>query len=128
MKILLYIAFVLVACFLAVILKEQKTSFAIFLTVGASVICIYFVLKQITPYINEIHNIFKKARLDSNYFFTILKGIAICYISKLASDICKDSGQTALASKAELIGKVALIALSIPFLKEVLDIAISLIK
>lgn len=128
MNITAYIVFILIACFLAVVLKGQSPSYAVLLTVAASVIALIFVVKAVTPYINELHTIFKTANINSSYFFTVLKGIAICYVSSLASDICKDNGQTALASKAELIGKVALIALSIPFLKDILDIALGLIK
>ena len=128
MNLLASIVFILIACFLAVVLKGQNPSYAILLTVAASVIALVFVVKAIEPYITEIQAIFKSANINSGYFFTVLKGIAICYISSLASDVCKDSGQTALANKATLIGKVALIALSIPFVKEILDIALSIIK
>jgi stage III sporulation protein AD len=87
---------------------------------------IAFVVKTATPYINELHKIFEGSGLSSNYFFTVLKGVAICYVSRFAADTCKDSGQTALSNKAELIGKVGLIALSIPFLKDILDIALEI--
>lgn len=122
------ILFILLACFLAVILKGQNPAYSLLLTVAASVGIIAFILKTITPYINELHKIFESSGLNSNYFFTVLKGVAICYLSRFACDTCKDSGQTALSNKAELIGKVGLIALSIPFLKDILDIALSLLK
>ena len=34
---------------------------------------IAFILKTITPYINELHKIFESSGLNSNYFFTVLK-------------------------------------------------------
>ena len=122
------VVFILLACFLAVILKGQSPAFSLLLTVAASVAVIAFILKTVMPYINELHKIFDSSGLSSNYFFTVLKGVAICYVSRFAADTCKDSGQTALSNKAELIGKVGLIALSIPFLKDILDIALSLLK
>ncbi len=127
MNITVGIVFIVVAAALSLILKEQNPAFALLLTVAASVICLVFILKSLTPYINELHKIFETGGNSSTYFFTVLKGVAICYISRFAADLCKDSGQTALSNKAELIGKVSLIALSIPFLKEILDIALSLL-
>jgi len=128
MSLIVGVLFILLACFLAVIIKGESPAFSFLLTVSASVSIIAFILKSATPYINELHKIFEGSGLSSNYFFTVLKGVAICYLSKFASDTCKDSGQTALSNKAELIGKVGLIALSVPFLKEILDIALSLLK
>lgn len=122
------VLFIILACFLAVILKEQSPTFSLLVTISSSAMVIAFVVKTATPYINELHKIFEGSGLSSNYFFTVLKGVAICYVSRFAADTCKDSGQTALSNKAELIGKVGLIALSIPFLKDILDIALSLLK
>ena len=127
MKILLGVAFILVSLFCAVILKGHNPSFALILSVAASAMAVLFILRLVTPYINELHKIFETSSLKHDYFFTVLKGVAICYISRFAADICKDNGQTALSTKAELMGRIGLIALSVPFLKEILDIALSLL-
>ena len=128
MSLAIGLLFIILACFLAIVLKSQSPAFSLLLTISASVCVIAFIVKNITPYINELHKIFSGSGLGSNYFFTVLKGVAICYVSRFTADTCKDSGQTALSNKAELIGKVGLIALSIPFLKDILDIALSLLK
>lgn len=128
MNIISGVLFILIACFAAVILKATKPEFSFLLTTAVSLIVVAFIVNAIIPYINKIHSIFQNSSLSSNYFFTVLKAVIICYITKFASDICKDNGQTALSSKAELIGRVSLIILSVPFLKDIMDIALTLIK
>ena len=127
MKILLGVTFILVSLFCAVVLKGYNSTFALLLSLAASAMAILFIVRSVTPYINELQKIFETSGLKGEYFFTVLKGVAICYISRFAADVCKDNGQTALSTKAELMGRVGLIALSMPFLKEVLDIALSLL-
>ena len=54
----------------------------------------------------------QKANLDSIYITTVLKVIGIAYIAG-GSQICKDSGEGAIASKIELGGKI-LMVLALP--------------
>ena len=46
----------------------------------------------------------------------LLKALGICYITQLAADTCKDAGQQAIATKVELAGKVAVLAIAMPML------------
>ena len=42
---------------------------------------------------------------------------------KEISDICRDSGETALASKVELAGKLSIVIISLPLVKQLLEFA-----
>ena len=53
--------------------------------------------------------------------------VCLPIISKFAADLCRDNGQSALADKAELAGRVSLIILSLPFFKSIVNVATSLI-
>ncbi|MBP3706722.1 MAG: stage III sporulation protein AD, partial [Clostridia bacterium] len=85
-----------------------------------TVTCIY----KIFPSITAIGNIFKKSGVTSGYFLTALKALGIAYISSFAADTCRDSGQTALAAKAEFAGKCAIFILTVPIILNVLEIAL----
>ena len=49
-------------------------------------------------------------------------------LTQLAADACKDAGESALASKAELAGKVGLIMLSLPLFQKIAELAVSLMN
>lgn len=53
----------------------------------------------------------------------ILKALGLSFITELASGICRDSGEGSLAVWVEMAGKVALLLLALPLIKEVLLIA-----
>ena len=56
-----------------------------------------------------------------------IKAIGIGYAFGIASDICKEMGEAGIGSALELAGRVELLALSVPVIKELLELAVGLI-
>lgn len=67
------------------------------------------------------------AKVNIVYVETILKIIGIAYIAEFASQITKDAGQGAIASKIELAGKILILAMAIPILTLLIETIIQLI-
>ncbi len=81
---------------------------------------IMLISKFSSLYIN-IKNIAESAGIKSEYIEIMLKGLAICYITQFSGDVCNDFGQTSLASKIELCGKIVLAILCIPLMVSIID-------
>lgn len=47
--------------------------------------------------------------LNSDYIMLIFKVVGIAYIIQLAAQICTDAGESAIASKVELAGRVMIL-------------------
>lgn len=60
-------------------------------------------------------------------FVCLFKGAAITVITKLTSEICRESGNTVMGEIVELGGRVMLVVLSLPFITEVAQTALSFI-
>lgn len=67
------------------------------------------------------------AKVNIVYVETILKIIGIAYIAEFASQITKDAGQGAIASKIEMAGKILILAMAIPILTVLIETIIQLI-
>ena len=117
----------IIAGAVCVLLMGYKPEFSLAVVVAASVIILGVVLKEIVPEMKKISALIEKTELDSGYFKVALKALGICYITSFASDICRDFGQSALASKAELIGKCAIFLICLPLLSNIVEIALSFI-
>ena len=52
----------------------------------------------------------------------LLKALAIALVCNSTSALCRDCGESALADKAELAGKVAILSLCIPLLVQLLEL------
>ncbi|MGI6584394.1 MAG: stage III sporulation protein AD [Gracilibacteraceae bacterium] len=117
----------IIAALLAVVLREEKpeTAFAVSLVTGL-VIFVFVITK-----LNSVMTVFKhfaaKANIDILYFSTILKVIAIAYITEFGAQICRDAGEGAIAAKVEFAGKVLIMVIAIPILAALMDIMIKII-
>ncbi len=50
----------------------------------------------------------------------ILKGLGIAFVTEIAMGVCRDSGEASLATWVEMAGKLALLLLAMPLIREVL--------
>ena len=121
MLILKIVAFVFIALFLSLFFKEKRSDLAILILLAAGIMIFIFCISQIGQIIEFVKLISDKAGIDTVYLGIILKILAIAYLSSFASEICKDAGAGALASKVDFAGKIFILVLAIPILGAVLD-------
>ena len=122
------LAILLVSAVMGLILKQKNSEYAILVSVAAGVITASVILKGLSASFGSIKDQIEGYGLEAEYFKIAIKALGIGYITSFIADICRDSGQTALATKAELAGKAAIFTLSLPLLISVLNIAVGLIK
>ncbi|WP_197031366.1 stage III sporulation protein AD [Bacillus sp. UNC438CL73TsuS30] len=127
MEIVKIVGLALVATFLALIIKEQKPNFAFLLIVFVGCTIFLFLIDKIYEIIHMLEKLAVNANVNLVYVETILKIIGIAYIAEFASQITKDAGQGAIASKIELAGKILILAMAIPILTVMIETIIKLI-
>lgn len=121
-------AIVMLAAFLAVILRQTRPEQAMAVALIAGLGVLALVLIQVTPVLNSLKDLLSQADMPDEYGLVLFKSLGVCLITQMASDACKDAGETALASKAELAGKVALLTLALPLFEKIGELAVSLIN
>ena len=58
--------------------------------------------------------------LTGDYAAILFKAVGICLLTQLAGDVCRDSGESSIASKIELAGRAAILLTAMPLIQEVL--------
>ena len=58
----------------------------------------------------------------------MLKALGICFITQLGADVCRDAGESSLASKIELGGRMSILALCIPMITKVAGLITQLME
>lgn len=74
-----------------------------------------------------IEEIAINAQVNHIYVETILKIIGIAYIVEFASQITKDAGQGAIASKIEMAGKIIILAMAVPIVTTLIEMILKMI-
>lgn len=120
MNIMAIITAALVAAVLSAVLKQYKPEYSMFISIITGVLVLAAVIAAIQPILSLLNELAEQTG-GSVYAEVLLKALAICYITQLARDCCRDAGENAIAGKLETAGKVAIIIISTPMLRELVD-------
>lgn len=116
-----------IGAFFAVILKQYKPEYALAVTVITTIIITFSAIGWAVPIISEIKGMLDNAKVSYKSLSVLIKSVGICYITQLTSDVCKDTGQVSIASKIELVGRIALCISAIPLYREILSLVETII-
>ena len=116
-----------VAAVFALLLRQYRPELGVVLVFAASAAVLIGVLATMEPIVSRINELFERGGINKEYFTVVLKALGIAYITGFVADSCRDFGFASLGAKAELAGKCAVLALSLPLLSEVLSTALELV-
>ena len=114
------------ATILAVTLKRYNPEISMLLAIGAGVGIFVLVLSQIPQALSQISTLLSRAGMPLAYGQVLFKALGICFLCQFSSDACKDAGQSALACKVELAGKLMIVLLALPMLEDIVNTAVTL--
>ena len=126
MMILQVVAVGVLSAVLALTLKKQSPEIALVITLAASVLILFMVWPLLTTAVGVVQNL--GAQLDGavRYVGLVLQIVGITYVAELGAQVCADAGETAIASKIEMAGKIIIMAVAAPVLLEVLQMILSI--
>ena len=106
----------------ASMVKGYKPEFATYIVIATVMVIFIMILHKLTAVFEYLGSIYNQITYGKSFFPIILKVLAVAYISDFTAQICKDSGETAIAGKVELAGKVMIFYLAIPVIMAVMDL------
>lgn len=115
------------AAAISAVLKRFHGEFGLFVSIAASLLILFAVLNSLTPLFGLINELAEQAETESVYITILMKALAVCFITQLAAESCRDSGEGAIASKIEFAGKTAVLLISVPLFEGILGIVKELI-
>ncbi len=104
----------LVAVFAVLLLKVGKPEFAMAVSLAACVLILLFAGGTLTSVIGELKKLFSYITLPEGYLKILFKILGVAYLAEFGSALCKDAGQSAVSGQIELVGKLTILAISMP--------------
>lgn len=118
----------LIAVVIILILKQYKSEFAIYVSLIAGIAILFISLTQLSGVLDLLKNISSKANINSQYLSLLLKITGIAFLTEFAVSVSNDCGETAIAHKMDLGGKVIIISISIPIITALLETILKIIQ
>lgn len=115
------------AAAISAVLRQYNREYGLYISLGISILIFAAVLGAFQPVMSLINRLSELSGTSGEYIGILIKSLAICYITQIASDCCRDCGENAIASRIDFAGKISLLLLSLPLFEKILDIVKELI-
>ena len=127
MDILKIIGIGLIALIMIIIIKQHRPEFAVYISLASGVLILSLIIGKISGIITLLSNLANKSSINTEFLYLLIKITGIAFLTEFAVSICKDSGESAIASKIDIGGKVTIIAISIPIISGLLETVIKVL-
>lgn len=117
----------LISLIIIIILKQYKPEFAVYVSIIAGILIIALTIGKISGIIDILKNIANKTTINNQFLVLLIKITGIAILTEYTVSICKDSGESAIASKVDFGGKIVIMSMSIPIISSLLETIIKVL-
>ena len=110
------------------LIKQYKSEYALAVSLSGSAVIVFIILKEASAYFAVIKGYFLNASLSTEVINALIKAVGIGYITEFAAATARDFGQTSLSAKIVFAGKLTVLALALPFINQLIVLAVSFVE
>ena len=121
-------AVALIALCAVLVLKSYRPEIAMQVSITAGIIILAYGMNTVESVMNSARTVMNQYGLDPEGMISVGKMIGIAYIVQFSADTCRDCGESSLAGKVELAGRLMMVTAAIPLVLSTLDAIGGLMK
>lgn len=110
-----------------IILKNYRPEMALVLSIITGIGIMLYAISKMSSVINVLNDLVSKSGVNTDFLLIIIKVIGIAYIVEFGKNVCIDAGQSSIATKLEMAGKVVIVVLTIPLISSLVNVLVGLV-
>ncbi len=119
----------IICAVLVVVVRQQRPELAVIVQLAGIAVLAILSIEYLKNIFAETDGLFSEVKfLNDGYLELLVKILWIAAVTKIGSDICKDSANSALATIVELVGKTVILAMCLSLIKTLAEISKGLLK
>ena len=126
MDIFKVLGFCLCALVLLSVLRQYNPGYAVLAALACCMVLLWFVMQALGPVLSFVETLSQFSGFE--HLGTVFKAVAIALMAQSVQDLCMEAGQTALAGRVELAGKVAVLLAAMPLFTVLTDTLLALLR
>ena len=120
MDIFKIVAIGVITCIANIIIKQIKPEYSILIVLSGGLVILLLIINSLSSNFKQISNVFSVLKIDNAIIKSILKILGIGYLVEFGAGICNDTGHSSLAEKIVLAGKIAILIMCMPIIKNLI--------
>ncbi len=117
----------LISLIIIIIIRQYKPEFTLYVSLLAGAIILLFLMDKISGIVDLLTSLSNKASINNEFLKLLIKITGIAFLTEFAVSICKDTGESAIASKVDMGGKVIIVSMSIPIISSLLETIVKIL-
>ena len=113
---------VLLVLVLSMTLKKDVPAIAFLLTLTAGALILLRAFDLVGGTMQAVFGLLAQGGITQSLYLPVLKTVGVAVVVRIMSALCRDSGQSALAAKLEIVGAVLALSMCLPLLEQVLEL------
>lgn len=109
------------------VIKNVRPDLALMVGIAAGILIFTIIIFKLNSVVALLDNLGKKASIGGEHIEIMLKVVGIAYLTEFGCEICRDAGESSIASKIELAGKVFIIVIAAPVFTSLLQFVVGLL-
>ena len=119
----------IICAVLVVVVRQQRPELAVIVQLAGIAVLAILSIEYLKNIFAETDGLFSEVEfLNDGYLELLVKILWLAAVTKIGSDICKDSANSALATIVELVGKTVILAMCLSLIKTLAEISKGLLK
>ncbi|MDR1531660.1 MAG: stage III sporulation protein AD [Clostridiales bacterium] len=116
----------IIAAVLSIIIKRHNPELALLISLAGCVLIFFMALPRLGAALKLLERFALELGAQTPYVDIVFKIIGVAYLSEFGAQICADAGESAIASKIELAGKILIMVISTPVMLALLELLVGI--
>lgn len=127
MEVIKIVGISIFAVIMIIILKNYRPEMALVLSIITGIGIMLYAIFKMSSVINVLNDLVSKSGVNTDFLLIIIKVIGIAYMVEFGKNVCIDAGQSSIATKLEMAGKVVIVVLTIPLISSLVNVLVGLV-
>ena len=117
----------IIALIIIIIIKQYRPEFTIYVSLIAGAIILMLIMDKLSAIISLLTSLSSKTAINNEFLVLLIQITGIAFLTEFAVSMCKDAGESAIANKVDMGGKVIIISMSIPIIASLLETVVKIL-
>ena len=117
----------ILAAIVCLILRSLRAELAPLVRIGGTLLILGLLLPVLEEVVTSLGGMMDVGDAEP-YVRVMLRALGISLLCRISADVCRDAGESGLASGVEMAGRLLILLLCIPLIGEILSLATRLLE
>jgi len=127
MDIFRIIGVALLTTFAVLLIRPTKPEIAALVGLGGGILVVLMFVESLQTIIGNVSHLVDRTGVGGTMFSALLRIVGIAYLAEFAAGICEEAGNTTMAKKVILAGKVVILILALPIINNLIEVVIGIV-